>query len=229
MKIITNEPLIRRNQRIGQVTTIASLVILAGGLYLSFQKTQQLLSFSFLALLVGFILSQVGIFFGNRWGRRPRPDEQLNTGLKGIDDKYTLYHFVTPVSHLLLGPAGIWILLTYPQGGTITYQKGRWRQKGGNWYLKLFAQEGLSRPDLDVASGIENLQRYFKKHLPDTELPPAQVALVFTNEKAAIDVDDAPNPTLRIDKVKDFIRKKAKENPLSVSVIQQIAEVLPQE
>jgi hypothetical protein len=229
MKIITNDSLINRNQKIGQVTTIASLVVLAGGLYLSFQKTQQLLSFSFLALLAGFILSQVGIFFGNRWGRRPRPDEQLNSGLKGIDDKYTLYHFVTPVSHLLLGPAGIWILLPYPQGGTITYQKGRWRQKGGNWYLKLFAQEGLSRPDLDVVSGIDNLKRYFKKHLPDIELPPTQVALVFTNAKAEIEVDDAPNPTLHVDKVKDFIRKKAKENPLSASMIQQIAEVLPQE
>jgi hypothetical protein len=229
MKIITNQGLINRNQKIGQVTTIASLVILAGGLYMSFQKDQALLSFSFLALLVGFILSQIGIYFGNRWGRKPRPDEQVNMGLKGLDDKYTLYHYMTPVSHLLVGPAGVWIVLPYPQGGTITYQKGRWKQKGGNWYLKLFAQEGLSRPDLDVASGIDNMQRYFKKRLPDIEIPPTQAALVFTNSKSTIEVTDAPNPTLQVEKFKEFIRKEAKKNPFPPSKITQLCEVLPQD
>jgi hypothetical protein len=228
MKIVANESLIIRNRKIGQITTIASLVVLAAGLVLSFQKSASLVSLSFLALLLGFILSQVGIYFGNRFGRRPRPDESLDTGLKGLEDKYRLYHYVTPVSHLLLGPAGIWVLLPYPQVGKIVYEKKRWRQKGGNWYLKIFAQDGLSRPDLDVASSIENIESFLKKRLPETALPPVQVALLFTSDKAVVEADDAPYPTLQIKKIKEFLRKKAKESPLSPDKITIISGVLPE-
>jgi hypothetical protein len=227
MRVIANENLIKRNRTIGQVTTIFSLVILALGLFLSFQKNQQMISFSFLALLLGFIFSQVGIYFGNRFGRHPRPDEALDTGLKGLEDKYTLYHYVTPVSHILLGPAGIWILLPYHQAGTILYQNKRWRQKGGNWYLKFFAQDGLARPDLDVAASIERMEVFLKKSLPNVAPPPVQAALIFTNDKAIVDVTDAPSPTLPVKKIKEFLRKKAKESPLSGEVIQQIQECLP--
>ncbi len=123
MRKITNEKLVKRNRVAGQVLTIASLAILGLSLYLSFQASSQYISYSFLGLILGFILSQVGIYFTNRWGRHPRPDEIIDNSLKGLDDKYSLYHYVTPVSHLLLGPAGIWIILPYSQGGTITYEK----------------------------------------------------------------------------------------------------------
>jgi hypothetical protein len=229
MKIVANEGLIIRNRKIGQVTTIASLVVLSAGLVLSFiQSDSRLVSLSFLALLVGFILSQVGIYFGNRYGRRPRPDESLDTGLKGLEDKYRLYHYVTPVSHLLLGPAGIWILLPYPQSGKIVYEKKRWKQKGGNWYLKIFAQDGLARPDLDVATAMDNLDSFFKKQLPDAVLPPVQALLLFTNDNAIVEADDAPYPTLHIKKVKEFLRKKAKESPTPPEKIKIISDILPQ-
>jgi hypothetical protein len=222
MKIYTNEKLINRNRRIGQITTVASLAVLGLGLFLSFQGSTQLITYSFLALIFGFILSQVGIYMGNRFGRRPRLDEKLDAALKGLDDKYSLLHYVTPVSHLLLGPAGIWVLLPYPQGGTITYQKNRWRQKGGNFYLKIFAQEGLGRPDLEVSTNTTDLQRYLEKSSPDTEFPPIQSVLVFTNEKVAIDVEETPTPTLPIKKLKDFLRKASKETPASMDKITQV-------
>lgn len=227
MKIITDTFMIKRNQRIGQITTIGSLVVLAGGLFLSFQKDQRYVSFSFLALLFGFILSQVGIYFGNRYGRRPRPDEQLDIGLKGLDDKYTLYHYVVPAPHLLVGPAGVWILFPFTQGGTITFQKGRWRQRGGNWYLKFFAQEGISRPDLDIEVNTEKIQKLLTRQLPGYTLPPIQAALVFANEKAVISCDDATAPTLPLSKLKEFLRKKAKADPLPIDVVNHITEALP--
>ncbi len=225
MKIYTNEKLINRNRRIGQVTTVASLAVLALGLYLSFQGSTQLITFSFLALIVGFILSQVGIYMGNRFGRRPRLDEKVDAALKGLDDKYSLIHYATPVSHLLLGPAGIWVILPYPTGGTITYQKNRWRQKGGNFYLKVFAQEGLGRPDLEVASNTSDLERFLEKNSPNVEHPPVQTVLAFTNEKANIDVKEAPTPTLSIIKLKDFIRKTAKDTPVSMDQINAVTEL----
>jgi hypothetical protein len=225
MKTFTDENKIKRNRQIGQITTISSLVILAVGLYMSFQGSSQLISYSFIALILGFILSQIGISYGNKWGRHPRPDESIDTALKGLDDKYTLFHYIAPVSHLLLGPSGICVLLPYSQSGTITYEKDRWRQKGGNFYLKLFAQDGLGRPDIDIASNTSDLKRFIDKKLPDIESPNIRSILVFTNEKATIQADEAPVPTLPVKKLKDYIRKTSKENPVSSDQLSAIAQL----
>ncbi|MCE5209762.1 MAG: NERD domain-containing protein [Chloroflexi bacterium] len=229
MKIITNQKLVKRNQKIGQITTFASLGVLALGLYLSFKQVY--ISWSFLALMVGFILSQIGIFYGSRWGRSPRPDESITAALKGLDAKYSLYHYSSPVSHLLIGPAGIWILSPYYQKGTITYNehKKRWVQKGGNLYMKIFAQEGMGRPDLEIQRLKEDMEKYIKKTLPDTTFPEIQTALVFTNETTQVEADNAPAPTLHIKKLKDFIRRQAKENLLNQELITILEEKLPKE
>jgi hypothetical protein len=226
MEIITNESLIRRNARIGQITSIVGLIVLAGGAYISFTRQQQLVSLSLAALLVGFALSQIGLYFGNRWSRRPRPDEILSQALKGLDDRYTLYHYSTPAAHLLVGPAGVWVLLPRHQRGTITYEeaKGRWRQKGGNLYLKIFAQEGLGRPDLEIGSEINAAQGYLSKILSEDEVPEVQAALIFTNDRAEVDADNAPSPTLHVKKLKDFIRKTAKSKPISMDTVKEIQE-----
>jgi hypothetical protein len=232
MKIVTNEKLIKRNKKIGQVTSIGSLVILGLGLYFSFQTTTtNSMSISFTALILGFLLSQVGIFYGNRWGRSPRPDELIAQSLKGLEDKYILYNYTTSVPHLLVGPAGVWALIPYTVKGIITYdeKKLRWKHKGGNFYLKLFAQETMGRPDLDTISYQEDVKKYFSKQLDDTVQPPIQAALVFTNEKASIDAANAPVPTLALAKLKDFFRKKAKEEPAPIDVIKIIQAALPKE
>jgi hypothetical protein len=226
MKIVTNEPLIKRNRKIGQYTTLGSLVILAGGLYLSFQTNSTLIFLSLAALIVGFALSQIGIYFGNRWGKSPRPDEVIADSLKGLDDKYTLYNYSTPVSHLLLGPSGAWVLIPYTQAGTVTYTKGRWRQKGGNFYLKIFAQDSIGRPDYEVETQIEKVKKVLAANLGEEELPVIHPALIFTNEKVTIQADEAPVPTLKADKLKDFIRKKSRETPFAPEKLDALRDSL---
>jgi len=233
MNIETNEKLVSRNALIAKVSMIAGLVVLVGGMILSFQNAEQF-GLSLAALLLGFVLSQIGIFYGNRWGRRPRPDEYLNQALKGLDAKYSLYHYLTPVSHLLVGPAGIWILMPRAQGGTISFFRGRWRQSGGGIamaYFKFFAQEGLGRPDLEILNEVENLQKYLKKLLEDENLPSIQAALVFTSNKADIQISEDENPpaaTLTLGKLKEHIRKCAKSKPISMEKVQQIQSLITQ-
>jgi hypothetical protein len=185
---------------------------------------------SFGCLMVGFILSQVGIFFGNRWGRTPRPDEKITQSLKGLEDKYVLYHYTTAVPHLLVGPAGVWALIPYPVKGTITYdeKKGRWNHKGGNIYMKLFAQEGIGRPDMDAQSYLEDTRKYLIKQVGSAELPQIQTAFVFIHPNITINAQNAPIPTLPVDKLKDFIRRKAKEDRVAIDMINLIQKALPE-
>lgn len=229
MEIISNDRLIKRNARIGQVTSITGLVVLAGGMFISFTRPE-MFSISLVALLVGFGLSQIGIYFGNRWGRRPRPDEMLNDALKGLDGRYNLYHYSTPTSHLLVGPAGIWVLMPRQQAGTITYDdnKKRWRQKGGSIYLKIFAQENLGRPDLEIGSEIHAVSRFLEDQLDNEQIPEVSAALVMTNEKCVVEAENAPAPTLEAKKLKDFIRKTAKGKPISLDLVKEIQDSINQ-
>jgi hypothetical protein len=236
MKIVTNEKLINRNKKIGQITSIASLVVLGGGLYFSFTSTSATsplgayaTTITFGALILGFLLSQVGIFYGNRWGRSPRPDERIIQSLKGLEDKYTFYNYTTNVPHLLVGPSGIWVLIPYSVKGLITYdeKKMRWNQKGGNFYMKFFAQEGLGRPDLDALGLIKDAEKYIGDNLKDLAHPPVQAALVFINDKADVEATNAPVPTLPAGKLKDFFRKKAKEEPAPIETIKLLQAAFP--
>jgi hypothetical protein len=232
MKIFVHEKNIRRNAKIGQFTSLGSLLILAGGMYVSFAYPTQLY-ISFIALLIGFISSQVGIYFGNRWGRRPRIDERLTGALKGLTKDYSIYHFLTPVNHLLVGPAGIWIIEPYYQRGTIAFERGKWKQKGGGLmlgYLKIFAQEGLGRPDIEIKSDIDNLTEQFKKNLTDDQpVPPINVVLVFTDDRVVLETEGAPYPAIKLDQLKEFVRKAAKQSPIPAADIKRITSVLPNE
>ncbi len=229
MKIISNTPLINRNKRLAQGANIASLVVLAVGLYISF--TPNLIAWAFLALLIGFVLSQVGIYYASRWGRSPRPDEKLNQALKGLDDKYSLYHYKSPVSHLFIGPAGVWVLLPYPQKGNISYDadRKRWKHTGGSLYLKWFAQEGLGRPGQDAEIAQKDMENFLKNRLEEGRIPPVNTVLVFTDNETKVQAADSPFPAMSADKLKDFIRRVARENPLSEEMLKAVQNELPKE
>jgi hypothetical protein len=230
MKIISNDKLIARNKKIGQVTTFISLGVLVLGFIATFN--QQFMNWSMLALVIGFILSQIGIYYGSRWGKSPRPDELISAALKGLGDKFNLYHYMTDVSHLLIGPAGIWVLLPYAQKGTITFDetKNRWKQKGGSFYMKLFAQESLGRPDADVRASLASAEKSLIKAADgEFEIPPIQAALVFTNDRADVSCPNAPVLTIHAEKIKDYLRKTTKENPIPAEMVALLQQKLPQE
>jgi hypothetical protein len=227
MKVITNDRLIKRNGRLGQVATISGLLVLVGGMFVSF-RYPNFAGYAWVALLLGFALSQIGLYFGNRWGRRPRPDELIDQGLKGLNDQYSIYHYMTPVSHLLVGPSGLWVILPYYQVGTIVYEKGRWKQKGGGFmqrYLRAFAQEGVGRPDIEAPSEVQSIIKFLNKRFPDRDHPEVTPALVFTNDKVNLEVEDAPILTLPLKKLKETVRKAAKEKIITSVEIQEINEL----
>jgi hypothetical protein len=224
MKIVSNERLIRRNARIAQFTGLGGMAVLLVGVYFFVTRPEEFVIIWGIVLL-GFILSQVGIYFTNRWGRRPRPDEVLNVSLKGLDHNYSLYHYITAVPHLLVGPAGVWVIMPRHQKGRITYEKGRWRQRGGGFflaYMRLFGQESIGRLDLEVASEVDSTRNYLSKKLPDQEIPPIQAALVFTTESAQLEADDAPVPTIHPRKLKELIRKTSKTKPITLDRVKEI-------
>lgn len=226
MRIITNTKKIERNRKIGLFTSLGSLAVLVLGLVLSFNA--DMLPYAYGALLVGLILSQVGIFFGNRWGRSPRVDERLTAGLKGLDDRFALYHYTTAVPHLLTGPSGLFVLVPQYQKGVITYEKNRFRQAGVNFISRFFAQEGIGRPEMEAQAYQQDMQKFLQKSMPEDEALNVQPVIVFVHPNAKVSVADSPTPALHVEKLKEFIRRKARENNIPQTKLQEIQELLPE-
>ena len=231
MKIITNEKLIKRNSTIGNWTSLSAIIVLGAGMYLSL-KRPDLFIYALLALLMGFTLTQVGMYMGNRYGRRPRPDEKLDAGLKGLPGDYTMYHYRTRASHLLVGPAGIWVLMPYFQRGKVTYKKNRWQMSGGGFmqsYMRFFGQENLGRPDIEIENEISGLKNYLGKQMEESEIPEIKPLIVFTTEDVEIDAEETPVPAMKLKQLKDFIRQKAKEKPIGQIQLASVKAALPEE
>jgi len=232
MKIIKNEKLINRNSKIGQYTSLGALVVLGVGMYISFTRPD-LFVWAVAALLLGFTLTQIGMYYGNRWGRSPRPDEKLDSGLKGLHKDFNIYHWTTPVSHLLVGPAGIWVLIPYHQRGQVTYRKNRWKMAGGGFlqgYMRLFGQEGIGRPDLEAESETNVIRKtLIKGGMNEDEIPEINALLVFTADDVEVAVENTPIPALTLKKLKNFIRDKEKERPIGTVTLGKIKSLLPDE
>jgi len=231
MRVVINSKLVRRNARFAQYATVLSLIILGGGMYILWKMPQQI-ALAMLCVMLGFITSQVGMNYTNRWGRRPRGDEIIDKGLKGLGREYTIYHYATPVLHLLVGPAGVWVLMPYYLAGTLSYERKRFRLRGGGFaqsYLRFFGSEGLGRPDLEAEADIENAKRFLKRVLPEgMEVPPVQAALLFANPRIELKVEGAPIPVMTPKDLKDFLRRKSKEKPLPELQVEAIRRELPQ-
>ena len=228
MKIIKNETLIKRNAKIGNWTSLGALAVLGGGMYLSFTRPE-LFTYSLIALLLGFILTQVGMYMGNKFGRSPRPDEKLDAGLKGLQNEFVMYHYTTPASHLLVGPAGVWVMMPYHQRGQVEFKKDRWQMRGGGFlqsYMRIFGQEGLGRPDLEINNEINSLKKHLLKEMDESEIPAINAVMVFTNDEAVVEAEGSPFPAIKVKQLKEFIRQKAKEKKLSAETLNKLKAVL---
>jgi len=227
MKIIKNEKLISRNGKIGQYTSLGALGVLALGMYISFAKPD-LFSYSIICLLIGFIMTQVGMYMGNRWGRSPRPDEKIDAGLKGLHSDFTIYHYSSPVSHLLVGPSGAWVLLAYHQKGKVEFTKNRWRMRGGGFmqaYMRIFGQESIGRPELDAENEVITLKKFFAKKLEEGFTPELKPILLFTSDDVEVEAGDSPIPAMKLKQLKDFMRQGVKNRALTSDQIAKITSL----
>ncbi len=231
MKIIKNEKLINRNSKIGQWTSLGALVVLGAGMYISFTRPEWF-TYSVLFLIIGFILTQVGMYMGNRWGRSPRPDEKLDAGLKGLHSEFNLYHYATPASHLLVGPNGIWAILPFHQKGKIEFSKNRWRLSGGGviqMYMRVFGQEGIGRPELEANTEMESVKKFLAKKMEEANIPEVRSLLVFTSDEVELIPGESPIPAMKLKQLKEFLRQQSKNRTLSSKQISDITDLFAKE
>ena len=233
MRLVTDQKLIDRNANIGKYSLQAGLVLLVGALAIDIYgftqpQNSMILVYALAAFFVGLLLTNVSAYFNNRWGRRP--DKGLNDALKGLDDRYTLYHYRLGASHVLLGQNGATVLLPKYQPGAVAFEivkgKGRWQAPGARrGPLGMFSNDPVGDPILEVADEVRALQAFLKKRAPDVQLEP-QAIVIFMHPQAEISAREAPLPVMHVKQLKDYIRRLPKEAALPAETLAKLDENL---
>jgi len=222
---ISNPGLLKRNKQIANFSQIGGMGVLVGGFALTFFLPDRL-DLSYLSLIVGFILVNIGAAFTNRWARVPPPDQAVDDLLKGLDDHYTIVHFRLGADHALFTPNGTVAILGKYERGEISYDGKKWRQSGVSGFMKFFGTEAVGNPVADSQFEAEHLTRKLRKILETDELPPVQPIIAFVNEKTRLAVESSPVPALHASKVKDYIRHMPKGPTLRPDQLQRVLEYI---
>ena len=143
MVILRDDQRIARFKRISQITSFVGMGVLLVGLFLVFlPNTANLFFYQLVALFIGWMLSQIGIYLGHRYLRDPRPDEVLDDVLKKIARNGRIYHYLLPAAHVLLIPTGIIVFVPKYQAGVISVDGEKWKQSGMG-LRRFFGQEHM--------------------------------------------------------------------------------------
>jgi len=228
VKVIRNDRYIETRSKIGRYASLAALAVLALGMFISFTRPQ-LVSIAFGSLVLGLILSMIGIYYGNRFTRLDRPEAILTRALKGLDDRYYLYHYSTPTPHLLVGPDACYVLSVQMQSGKITAQGNRWKQSlGWKRILMWMGQESIGNPAKAAQLETHAVERLFDKKLPNVEVPLTPV-VVFSDPNVELDVTDTPVPVIPVKKLKDWLRGEGKGGKLTADARKALLSLLGRE
>jgi Nuclease-related domain len=209
MVILRDEQRIARLKRISQIVSFLGMGSLLAGLFLVFlPNTQNLFVYQLATLLVGWMLSQIGIYLGHNYVQTPRPDEVLDEVLRKVARNGRIYHYLLPAHHVLLIPTGIVLFITKYQGGNISVDGDKWKQTGMG-LRRLFGQERLGNPTQEAALSVEAIASYLNKQAPSLEEVPIGALIVFTNKgKRTLDLKNSNIPAMHSTKVKGYLRQQ---------------------
>jgi hypothetical protein len=209
MLVIRDEQRMQRMRRLSQYMTLIGLAALITGLVLAFtMDSVEVFIYQLLALAVGLVLSQIGVYLGHRYVRRPRPDQVLDDAVKKVIKNGRMYHYVLPVPHVLLTPSGIIVFVAKYQVGEIRAEGDKWTQKGIG-LRRFFGQESLGNPSREAQIMVERLANYLRKHAPEVEEVPIAPMIVFTTKDIkSLDVANANFPAMQYTKVKGYLKQQ---------------------
>lgn len=227
MRVKSDERLIKARVRMARTGSTMGLLIVFSGLLL-FLLPQGYL-WSFLVVILGFIVGSVGNRQMNRWAVEPRADQALTRALQKLDDEHHLYHYLFPADHLLLTPYGLFVLKVKRVDGRIRCTDDRWSR--GFSLLRLLrglAPEPLGNPTKEVKKEMERIRGYLSSRLPGQEVE-VQGVIVFTEPDVQLEVKGASLPALPLKSLRPYLRKEAQRGEMPNETRKELMGIFDEE
>lgn len=219
MIVLRDESRVARMARLGQITSLVGLGVLILGLLIIFIAEGNLVFvYQLIALAVGFGLSQVGLYFNHRYGRKPRPDQVLDGAVGKFARKDgRLYHFELPADSVLLLPSAVIVFITKFQNGKIVAEGDSWKQTGIGMRGTI-GQERLGNPAKDADQAMAKMRAFIAKSAPSAVDAPIFPVIVFTSDTiSSLDTDRSTIPAMYHKKLGGYLRqRKDLQKPMPV-------------
>jgi hypothetical protein len=207
MKSLRNLPKMQRMATIANALSVGGLFLLLAGVLVNlFLPAYYSLALGL--IIVGGTASVVGIYFANRWVKKPRPEDTLDQSLKGMTNVYRFYHYPDlPYDHVLLTPEKVVAVQTVNIEGDFLYEKGKWQEKMTvGRAIRYIVEEHLGNPVKEAQDAAANLSGHLEVECG--QKVPVEPVVVFVHPRALIKVKNPPIVIATPDKFKNHIASK---------------------
>jgi hypothetical protein len=219
MQRYIHERKVARNARIGRVLVFGGLGAMAIGVLISLRQPYPV-DLVFGLLFLGMVASQIGFPMRNRWDRKPRIDQVLDEHLKGLDQRYAVFHYALGASHVLVSPAGLFAVIARLEDGEVSFSNGRWeRRLERAGLLRRRGVRQIRGIERDSEVEVERVRRYLERTLEPPQIRPL---IVFLHSRAKLALAETPQLATHLKKLKSTLRKLPKAATLSQSQIDQL-------
>ncbi len=203
MRHVIDQDRINRNAFFSNAASVGGMLLLLASVVLPL-FLPGLATVSSILLIIGLGTAMVGIYFANRWVRKPRPEDRLNQELKSLGETYTIFHYPRlPVDHVLLTPSGVFVLETVSLAGAFRYQDGKWKESMTmGRALRYIVEEHLGDPTRAAQSGAEHLHQLLCSRSEDFNAVPVKPIVVFTHPAAVVEAKGSPVPVVLANKLR---------------------------
>ncbi len=229
MRVTTNDKLVERQSKIARYATLGGLLILGASLVTSFTGNFPILV-SYVLLIIGFGLAYVGAVFANKWVKEPRADSALAKAMKGFDNKFHLFNYLLPAAHVLMTPTGLVVFRVKANDGVITCQGNKWQTPFR--LSRLFGgmgQEPLGNPLAELNDDITRIKNFLADRVDNAGSVPIDGYVVFSDPRAQLNVENCEAPVVRVEEIKDTLRKAKRGPVLTPQLYENLDRVLSEE
>ncbi len=230
MQVHTNGSFVRRQGRLGRISSLLGFGCLIVGLVLSWQQSELVL-LAWATLIPGFLLITYGNYNTIRWGVKPRVDEIVANALKSLDHKYQLFNYIEglPADNLLLTPSGLIVLVTRPYLGEFINTGRKWRRQRNlvGWLLAL-GEGSLGNPTKDAERDVAAVRQFLRDRLGEgsADQIPVDAVVVFTHPRAKLTVEEPEVPASHARDLKATIRPPQGRGKLPNPVYLRLSQIL---
>ncbi len=203
MKVFIDRQKVNTRTQLANFASVGGLIMLLASVVIPLFLPGWI-NFSSVLLVVGLGAAMIGIYFANRWVRKPRPEESLDKALKSLDDHYHIYHYPSlPCDHILLTPTGVIALEVVNLSGSFSYRNGQWKEAMTiGRALRYIVEERVGDPMAFSHGIVQELERRFGKELGGNTKLSIKALTVFTHPTVELDIEGTALPVCKIEKLR---------------------------
>lgn len=225
MKSIINQRKVARRAMLSNIASVGGLLALLASVLVPLFRPGYL-ALAYILMIAGLGIAMTGIYFANRWVKRPRPETSLGAALKSLSDAHRLYHYPSlPCDHVMLTPNGLVVLETVNLGSRFIYKDGRWREIFNfGRALRYIVEEHLGDPVKSAIEAAQFLEGRVNQVLGGKADVPVRAVVVFTHPASQLEVENPPVPVCTVDKLKKHVQIQSPR--LEQATYEQVASYL---